>query len=98
MVGKTATDPFFGTNNEPIQAGRNAAAVTPSDTADLVHVTSAIYVGAAGNLTVVMANERSDASTVTFAAVPVGTVLQLQVRRIMLTGTTANNIVAIWSN
>jgi hypothetical protein len=95
---KTAVDPFFATNEEPITAGRSAAAIVPSDTADLPHVTSSIYVGGAGNLVVLMADPGSiDSATVTFTAVPVGTVLQIQARRVMATGTTATNLVAIWS-
>ncbi|WP_051382440.1 hypothetical protein [Bradyrhizobium sp. Tv2a-2] len=96
-MSASAKDPFMGTSTEPLTAARHAEAVTPSDTIDLSHVTSAIYVGGAGDLTVLMANDILDTQTVTFKAVPVGTVLQLQARRILATGTTATNVVAMWS-
>jgi hypothetical protein len=74
---------------------RNAAAVTPSDTVDLPYVSRGIYVGGLGNLKVVMASPMGDA-TVTFTAVPVGVLLPIAVSRVMATGTTAANLVAIW--
>jgi hypothetical protein len=93
---KTAVDPHFATTNEPITAARHAEAVTPSDTVDLSHVTSAIYVGVTGDLAMILAND-PDVAPVTFKAVPAGTLLQLQCRRVMATGTTASSIVALWS-
>jgi hypothetical protein len=95
-MGKTAHDPFFGTNNEPVTAARHAEAVTPSDTADLSKVTSAIYVGVAGDVALILAND-PDVAPVIFKAVPAGTLLQVQARRVMATNTTATNIVALWS-
>jgi hypothetical protein len=93
---KTAVDPFFGTTNEPVTAARHAESVAPSDVADLKHVTSAIYVGVAGDLALIMAND-PDFAPVVFKAVPAGTVLQVQARRVMNTNTSATNIVALWS-
>jgi hypothetical protein len=68
------------------------AAVTPSDSADLANVTRAVYVGGAGDLTVINAA----GTTVTFKAVPVGTLLPIRVGRIKATLTTATNLVALW--
>ena len=70
---------------------RRAVAVTPSDSADLADVTTRIYVGGAGAISLIMAD---DASAVTLAAVPVGSYLDIRVRRINATGTTATNLVA----
>lgn len=99
---KTAHDPFFATNVEPLTAARNGAAVTPSDTADLVQVTSSLIVtiGTGGTgITVIYANG-SDQQPVTIP-LAVGTwQLQLQVRRVTATGTalgTGGGIVALWS-
>ncbi len=69
----------------------DAAAITPSDSADIVP-TRAIYVGGAGAISAVM---RSGGNAVTFSAVPVGTVLEVSVTRINSTGTTATNLVAL---
>lgn len=70
-----------------------AAVVTPSDTVDLAFVSRALYVGGAGNITVIMAG---DGSTVLFSAVPAGLVLPIRVNRVKATGTTATLIVAMW--
>jgi len=70
----------------------NAAAVTPSDTVDLPSVSRGIYVGGAGNVTVVMLG----GAVVTFTAPPVGSLLPIAITRVNLTGTTATNLVAIW--
>ena len=73
----------------------NAVAVTPNDSTDLANVPRAIYVGTAGNLVVHMKNGSGTAASVTFSAVPVG-VLPIRPTRVLATGTTASNIVAIW--
>ena len=52
----------------------------------------AVYIGGAGNVKVDMA----DGSTVTFEAVPVGTFMPIQVRKVYATGTTATNIHALF--
>jgi hypothetical protein len=69
----------------------DAEAIMPSDTINLVTPARMVYVGGAGAVAAVM---RSGA-VVTFAAVPVGTVLPIQVARINATSTTATNLVAL---
>lgn len=64
-------------------------AITTSDTVDQQY--SAIYIGAAGNLSVVM----EDGSTVTFIAPPVGTILPIRVRRVRATLTTASSLIGL---
>lgn len=95
-MAKTAADPYFATTTEPITAARHAQPVTPNDTTDLGRVTSSIFVGVAGDLALILAND-PDTAPVTFKAVPAGSVLQVQARRVMATGTAATNIVALWS-
>jgi hypothetical protein len=70
----------------------SAAATTGHDTTELTAVTRSLYVGGAGNLTVLMA----DGTTCTFTAVAAGTILPIRVRRVNLTNLTASNIVALW--
>jgi hypothetical protein len=70
----------------------SAAVVTPSDTVDLPSVSTAFYIGGAGNLTVMMV----EGMTVTFTAIPVGTQLRIRASRVMATGTTATLIIAMW--
>jgi hypothetical protein len=50
-----------------------------------------LYVGGAGNLAVVT----EAGNTVTFTAVPVGTQLEIRVKQVLATGTTATNIVGM---
>nr|WP_314528354.1 hypothetical protein [uncultured Brevundimonas sp.] len=73
---------------------RRAQAVTPSDTADLNAYAKALYVGAAGNVRV-LTTDGEDADAVTFANHPVGW-LPVQVRRVLVIGTTAGQIVAVF--
>lgn len=67
-----------------------AVAVSPSDTVDLAVPARALYVGGAGNLTVVMSN----GDVVTFAEASGW--CPLSVRRVNATSTTATGIVALY--
>ena len=80
---------FDGNNTLP---SRSCTAITASDSTNLTYLTRAIYVGGAGNVVAVF----PDDSTVTFTAVPAGTVLPLVVKRINSTSTTATAMVAIY--
>lgn len=86
----------YASSGEMNPAG-NAVAVVPSDVTDLDQFTRALYIGAAGNLTVIMAGETLTSTTVvTFNNVISGTILPIRVRRIKATLTTASNIVALF--
>ena len=65
--------------------------VTPSDADDLDQVCRALYVGTGGDVAVVM----RDGTAATFKNVPDGAMLDLRVRRVNATGTTADDIIAI---
>lgn len=69
----------------------DADAVTPSDDT-VIPCTRAIYVGGAGNIVVRM---HATQNNITFTAVPVGTILRIQVDQILATDTTATNLVAL---
>jgi len=71
----------------------NAAAVTPDDSNDLTYMTRALWVGGAGNVTVIM---QGGGAAVTFSGVTAGTVLPIRVSRVKSTSTTATLIVALW--
>ncbi len=66
--------------------------IVPDDGGDLAHVSRAIYVGSGGQV----AAQLASGSMVTLSAVPSGTLLPLRVRRVMATGTSAGNLVALW--
>ena len=70
-----------------------AATITPNDSTDLSHPSRALFVGGAGNVAVIMARENGP---VTIAGVVAGSVLNIAVKRVMSTNTTATNIVALW--
>lgn len=75
-----------------ISSAYEARAVTPHDSTMLTGGTCrALYVGATGNIAVLMAS----GSTVTFSNVPVG-IFPIQVQRVNSTNTTASNIVALY--
>jgi hypothetical protein len=100
---KTALDPFFATNVEPIEAARRGLAVTPSDTADLPTVTSSLVVaiGSGGTgVTVIFANSQTDTDAVLITLTPGTYQINAQVRRVMATGTnlgTGGGVTALWS-
>jgi hypothetical protein len=86
--------------------GTEVRAATPSDTVDLTQLPStnwprALYIGVSGDVTLVgsddaTANGATDTTLKqTFKSVPVG-FLPVSCRRIMATGTTATNILAIY--
>ena len=75
-----------------------ALAVTPSDSADIADGGRCVglYVGTAGDVTVVF-DRRPDSETVTFVGVPAGSPVPGRIRRVMHTGTDADDIVALYS-
>jgi hypothetical protein len=77
--------------NDAEKPARYAVAVTPSDSTDLTRMSRGLFVGGAGNLSVVMAG---DSATVVFTGVPAGAFLPIRVHRV--NATTATNIVAVW--
>jgi hypothetical protein len=84
-MAKTNYSPTF-----PMYPG-DAAAITPSDTINLVNP-SIIFVGGGGNVRVLTAQ----GSDVTFTGVLTGSVLPVQVLRVYSTNTTATNMVGIF--
>lgn len=71
----------------------DAAAVAPHDANDLAFTARALYVGTGGDVVAIL---KGDAASVTFKNVPAGTVLPVCARRVLATGTTASNILALW--
>lgn len=69
------------------------SAVTLSNTVDLPFTSRALYVGTGGNITVYAANSTTP---VVFTNVGTGTILPVAVSRVLATGTTASNIVALY--
>ena len=66
--------------------------ITPSDTVDLDRVTKALFVGEAGD--VVVRSAKGDAD-VTFRNLPAGYILDVRVKAVRATGTTAASLVGM---
>lgn len=71
---------------------KSGQAVTTSDVTTYEPYFSALWIGGAGNVAITLLNGVS----VTFTAVPVGTLLPICGRQVKATGTTATNIVALF--
>lgn len=84
-----AVDRFPGAE-DLLSPADHAGAVTPSDTAQLAFVTKRLWVGGAGNVTLITVG----GETVEYASVPAGTYLRVRAAQVKATGTTATNIVA----
>lgn len=82
---------YQGGLESPVRSGFDAYAAR-SDTVDLGYDTRAIYTGSGGDLKVDLAG----GSTVTFKAVPAGSLLPLRVRRLYATGTTITDCVGLF--
>jgi hypothetical protein len=89
----SATDTFGNTQGGLQSPSRNSFVIAPSDTNEVPFVTRAIYVGGAGDITARLAD---DAGSVTFKAVPVGTMLPIRARQIYATGTSATLLVGMY--
>jgi len=82
----------FATHNPGLDSpAEDAFAITPHDTNDLAQVTRGIYVGGAGDLTVVT----KGGTTVLFSAVPAGVVLPVRAAKVKSTGTAATSLVGL---
>lgn len=81
-----------------------ATAVAPNDGTDLPRACTALFIGGAGTLTVHTMEQQQKALqdggytkvTTLFTGVLAGTVLNLQCSRVLATGTTCTNIVALY--
>ena len=72
--------------------GSSAFSVAPSNDADLASITTALYIGFTGNISLICSG---DTVPVLFSNVPGGSFLPLKVKRVTASGTTASGIVGI---
>ena len=87
------SDPFATTSPGLSGPASHAFAVMPDDGSDLAVVTRGLYIGAGGDVSLVL---KGDVAPVTFPGVPGGTVLPLRAVRVRATGTTAADIVGLY--
>ena len=67
-------------------------AVTPDDETDLAQVSRGLYIGGGGNVAVTM----KDGSTGTFVGLDTAAIIPVRAVRVLATGTTATNILALF--
>lgn len=78
------------THNNPARKG---FAITPHDTDELAAVTRGVYVGVAGNVVAVLAD---DSAEVTFVGCQAGSILPICAKIIKNTNTTATNLIGLY--
>jgi hypothetical protein len=77
---------------DPTRPAENGLAVTKSDSTQFDYYTRMIWVGTAGDVAVVM----KAGNTVIVPSVPAGTMLPIEVSKILSTGTTGSGFVIFW--
>lgn len=85
-------DPFGLKDESPDRPAKKAVAITPDDNNDLTTYAKALYIGVAGDVTV-LPTENDDGDYVTFKNRPVGD-FPIAIRRLRATNTTASEIIA----
>jgi hypothetical protein len=84
----------FATRADDVSApARRTGAIIPHDANDLADLPKAIYVGGGGDVALMAA---ADTTSRIFKAVPVGAILPIRARRVLVTGTTATNLIALY--
>lgn len=85
-------DPFASSANSLSSPAAECFAITPSDSADLPRATKAIYVGTGGDIVLRAVESDSD---VTLRNTIGGSILDIRVRALRDTGTSAQDIVGL---
>ena len=75
----------------PIHGAWSAVALTKSDST-VIGMTRALYIGGSGDVAVRM----KDGSTATFSGATAGSILPIQVDKLLSTGTTATLVLALY--
>ena len=84
-------DQFRDSSDTTISPARSAVAIIPSDTLPLPRVPKALYIGAAGTVTVRCVDDQAD---VVFQNLAAGSILPIRAAYVRASGTTASQIVA----
>lgn len=87
-----AYDAFKQLSVSSMTPAENCFSVTPDDNQELPYLTKAIYIGSGGDLVLLVGNSETP---VTFRNTVPGSVLDVRVRAVMSTGTTAGDLVGL---
>lgn len=85
-------DPYRNAIDNPMSPAQMCFAITPSDATDLPSATKAIYIGEGGDVTLIPVRGHDP---VTFRNVPAGAILDVRVRSVRASGTTARELVGL---
>ena len=85
-------DRFQLNADSPSAPSQFCFAVAPDDAAELSQATKALYVGTGGDIALIPVR---NTDTVIFRNVPDGAILDVRVRAVLATGTTAANLVGL---
>ena len=83
-------DRYLGSGDDLLGPASMAADVTPSDSAPLPIASKRLWVGGAGNVSLVT----TGGVAIIYSGVPAGSYLQVRAAQVNATGTTATNIIA----
>ena len=89
-------DKFAGYADSVSDASTRAERITPSDTTDLTDIPKGLYVGMGGDLAMIGLKDAPGATGEVWKDVPAGAVVPFRPRRILATGTTAANLLALY--
>jgi hypothetical protein len=82
-------DLYAGSGGDLQSPASHAAAVTPSDSTPLAFASKRLWIGSAGNVTLITVG----GETVTYTAVPAGSYLQVRASYVKATGTTSGIVI-----
>ena len=86
-------DPFKYLTDSPMAPAARCLAIAPDDAFDLPSPTKAIYVGDGGDVALVALHDEAE---VTFRNVASGTILDVRVKAVRATGTTAASLIGLY--
>ena len=87
------TDSFVSYSEGLDTPAVKAFAITPHASTELTVYTRGIYVGGAGNINMTLVD---DSAAVSFVGVLAGTVIPVRAKLVLVTGTTATNLVGLY--
>lgn len=85
-------DPYADTLESVVAPASDCFSITPNDSGDLPKATKALFIGVGGD---VVLRPVSGDTDITFRNLPDGSVLDVRVRAVRSTGTTAANLIGL---
>lgn len=87
----------FGSYGDTVSSpATRVTSIVPNDTNDLTDIPKGIYVGTGGDIAMIGLNAPAEATGVVWKNVPAGSLIPFRARRVLATGTTASNMLALY--